>query len=192
MVIKITGILISALVGGIVGFISTIVVQNIQRRKRRKEIKGTVNIILTKTILESVDKFEKEVEIVKRSLDSYSHPDVVLNLHPELTSYYLKSFDFSELGYAYGDKFHHLVDVMAILDYLTDRIPLKRQNAWVERTEQHLHDHFEDEKHKWKTKEDHFIECPEIERLRGREKRNLDLSVDAINELREGINNLVH
>lgn len=190
MAIKFTWILISALVGGIIGFLSTIITLRVQKNKKRKEIKSTVNSLLKNTVIKSLDKFEGEVELVKEFIDDYNHSQITLNVHPELTSYHLKKFDLIELGYAYKDKFHHLIIVMSILDYLSERTPVKRQEVWLHYVSNHLAEHRDAFRSKWPTDYDHIMNCPAVEATRQRDKDNLDLIVESIGELRTSINEL--
>ncbi|NQX97640.1 MAG: hypothetical protein HRT73_07135 [Flavobacteriales bacterium] len=173
--------------GAFIGAIFTLITQSMSVFIKRNRIKKAVIIYLNE--IEGMSyKMKKEIPQIRAAiLNKNQSKDIQINMFAGFNANILKSFSMEELQSVFKKDLKHIIEIIGDLENLELRLPYIQFNKYVKDSSEHITEHFEKQKDIYKTKDDHFNRCPQVNSLKQRASKNLKHVENTLTELQENI-----
>lgn len=180
------------LIGAFIGSLFTIITNRVIEIIKRYRIKKTINSWLKETIEPITIALKKELIVVSTAIEIFNGKGVELGSYPTFNATVLKSFSTTDLHIIYGENFSKIINIIGYIDNLETRLPYTYHKKCIDETENHLDENFEKHNNLFKTRLEHFSNCPTLISKRNLIIANLNNVETIINNLKTHIDSIIN
>ncbi len=122
----------------LLGLFSSLIIDKLRKKQENKRNKKFIKMYLKDSILDDLPELESSYEIIKNKINNHSDKPITLPIFEGFNTNVLKGIEPVEYFEIFKEKYIILNDIISIIDFLSNNLPLKLNRDYYKDINVHL------------------------------------------------------